>query len=563
MTDIPLGSSIEDGRVRFRVWAPNADQVSVALANGESNGEFPLERNEDGTWSGALDGGPGLEYVFTVTRGEETFDRIDPRARMVTNSVGRAVVLDPSFDWNGDAFATPPVDELVIYELHTGTFGGDLDGVASRLDHIAAGGFTAIELMPVGEFAGDVSWGYNPALPYAVESAYGGPEALKRLVRSAHERGIAVILDVVYNHFGPSDLDMWRFDGWYEADGGGVYFYNDHRSVTPWGHTRPDYGRPEVRDFIVDNARMWFGEYHIDGLRLDSTINMRTVGGAEGTEELPDGWLVMQQISEMRDGEFPGRLLIAEDLQGNEWLTKTVGEGGAGFDLQWSAGFVHPVRSLLEAADDQNRDMTALVTAIAGPDHRDGWGRVVYTESHDEVANGQTRVVSEIDGEDPDAWYARGRAMCGIVSALTARGVPMMFQGQEWLESDYFRDDAPVDWSGADNDDADTILRLVRLRSGRDSGAVGLRGSGFELAELDEGGKVVAYRRWREGGPGDEALVVMNLSVEHRAVKIQPSTGGRWAPAVSTDPDSRVSIGDDGWLAADLAGYSAVVALLE
>ena len=125
-----------------------------------------------------------------------------------------------------------------------------------------------IELMPVNEFAGDISWGYNPAYPYAVEEAYGGPDGLKEFIDASHGLGMGVVLDVVYNHLGPSDLDIWQFDGWQENDKGGIYFYNDYRSATPWGDTRPDYGRQEVRDYLTDNALMWVNEFHADGLQL-------------------------------------------------------------------------------------------------------------------------------------------------------------------------------------------------------------------------------------------------------------------------------------------------------
>jgi 1,4-alpha-glucan branching enzyme len=131
--------------------------------------------------------------------------------------------------------------------------------------------------MPVMEFAGDRSWGYNPAHIFAVESAYGGPDGLKTFVREAHKRGIAVLLDVVYNHFGPSDLDLWRFDGWSENDKGGIYFYNDGRASTP-GRDAARLRRPEVRSFIRENALMWLRDYHIDGsLRHDRY--MRSVDG--------------------------------------------------------------------------------------------------------------------------------------------------------------------------------------------------------------------------------------------------------------------------------------------
>ncbi|WP_322742694.1 alpha-amylase family protein [Synechocystis salina] len=162
-----------------------------------------------------------------------------------------------------------------------------------------------------------------------MEKAYGGPLAFKQFIKQAHGHGIAVILDVVYNHLGPSDLDLWQFDGWSEGDRGGIYFYNDDRSHTPWGETRPDYGREEVRQYIVDNILMWLGEYHIDGLRFDCTQFIRTVNGFEDCN-LPDGWSLLQRINLEINQRFPGKITIAEDLQNNKWVTKDIGAGGAG-----------------------------------------------------------------------------------------------------------------------------------------------------------------------------------------------------------------------------------------
>ncbi len=137
----------------------------------------------------------------------------------------------------------------------------------AKLPYLCDLGVNAVEIMPPMEFAGGYSWGYNPANLFAIEREYGGPSGFKAFVAAAHAQGIAVIFDVVYNHFGPSDLDLWQFDGWSENGKGGVYFYNDGRSWTPWGDTRPDYGRSEVRQFIRDNALLWLERYRVDGLR--------------------------------------------------------------------------------------------------------------------------------------------------------------------------------------------------------------------------------------------------------------------------------------------------------
>jgi 1,4-alpha-glucan branching enzyme len=208
-------------------------------------------------------------------------------ARKVTNSTGNGIIYDPkAFDWGGDNFQMATGNELVIYEMHIGTFNvkeegrpGTFDSAMEKLPYLQELGINAVEVMPVAEFSGDFSWGYNPAHPFAVESIYGGPDALKRFVKAAHEHGIAVIVDVVYNHLGPSDLGLWQFDGWSENEKGGIYFYNDHRSQTPWGETRPDYGRGEVRQYLRDNALMWFEEYHADGLRWDMIVYIKSIDG--------------------------------------------------------------------------------------------------------------------------------------------------------------------------------------------------------------------------------------------------------------------------------------------
>ncbi len=200
-------------------------------------------------------------------------------------------------------------------------------GSASRLHYLRELGVGAIQLMPPFEFAGDRSWGYNPAFPYAVESTYGGPDELKSLVRAAHEEGIAVVLDVVYNHLGPSDLDLWQFDGWSQDDKGGIYFYQDARSSTPWGETRPDYGRADVREFLRDNVLQWLDEFRVDGLRWDATayISSITGGGHAAADVIEDGWDLMAAITAEMAERYPDRLLIAEDLKGDPAVTAAGG----------------------------------------------------------------------------------------------------------------------------------------------------------------------------------------------------------------------------------------------
>jgi 1,4-alpha-glucan branching enzyme len=534
-----LGSMPHESGTAFRVWAPNADAVAVTGTFTDwSEQGHPLEAEDNGHWYADVEGAhPGAEYQFVIQHGDDRLMRIDPRARAVTNSSGNAIVYDrEAFDWQGDGFACPPHDELVIYETHIGSFvahqgdGGDLGGLAGKLGYLVALGINAVELMPVAEFAGDYSWGYNPSNPFSVESSYGGPDLLKAFVREAHQHGIAVIVDIVLNHFGPSDLALWQFDGWSEQGKGGIYFYNDERSATPWGDTRPDYGRAEVRDYLYDNALMWFDEYHMDGLRFDATLYIRTIDGL-GTGDLPEGWDVMREITGSVRESRPDKILIAEDLQGDAALT-TFGDGGAGFHSQWDAGFVHPVRRALTAVDDAERSMTELAEAIGADDNP--FARIIYTESHDEVANGKLRLTQEIDGNDPGGWAAQKRATLGLCIALTGHGIPMLFQGQEFLEDEWFRDDVPLDWDRAEKfrDIVRLARDLIRLRRNVDGVSAGLTGDHFALLHLDDEAKTVAWARAR----GDDvAVVVVNLSAEARDVTTELPAGGRWVVRFNSD----------------------------
>ncbi len=534
-----------DGRTAFRVWAPNADSVAVTGSFDEWAAQHDLEREESGYWYGEVEGaGHGDEYQYVITNGEQVLHRIDPRARAVTNSVGNAIIYDRhAFDWQGDSYTCPPHNELVIYETHIGSFAADGDGVGNlveligKLGYLHDLGINAIELMPVTEFAGDYSWGYNPSDPYAVESSYGGPDHLKAFVREAHRHGIAVIVDVVLNHFGPSDLTLWRFDGASHNDKGGIYFYQDERSTTPWGDTRPDYGRVEVAQYCHDNALMWVEEFHMDGLRFDATLYIRTIDGVGS--DIPEGWALMRSITDSVRGSYGDKILIAEDLQGDPALTSP---DGAGFHAQWEPGFVHPVRELLAAPDDAGRSMSTLAGAIAG--QGDPFARVIYTESHDEVANGKVRVTQEINPDDPTGWAAQKRATLGTALVLTSAGIPMLFQGQEFLEDEYFRDNVPLDWDRAMalRDIVRMVRDLVMLRRNGTGTTAGLLGSHSALLHLGEESKTIAWLRSTGVEPGGDAdsggasvAVVVNASANPQDIAIGLPHPGHWAVRFNSD----------------------------
>lgn len=543
-----MGAIPYDGGVAFRVWAPHAEAVFVTGSfNDWSPDAHPMVRAEGGYWYADIPAiSIGTEYRYRLVNGDQQLLRIDPYARQVTNSVGNAVVHDPHFDWAGDDFHLAAINELVIYEMHLGTFHDAEDGKSdkfaetiAKFDYLKRLGVNVIELMPLAEFGGFTSWGYNPSCVFAVESDYGGPLGFKRFVKAAHQAGFGVILDVVYNHFGPSDLDLWQFDGWSENGQGGIYFYNDWRAATPWGMTRPDYGRPEVRQFIRDNALMWLDEYHVDGLRCDMSLFIRTVRGDDDPgAQLADGWNLMGSISREVNERFPGRVLIAEDLRNDDRITRPVDQGGMGFTAQWGACFVHSVRAAVITPSDEQRSLDGIRGAIEGHHNGDPFQRVIYSESHDEVANGKSRVASEIDPQNPDSWAAQKRSTLAAALVLTSPGIPMLFQGQEFLEDGWFEDTVPLDWDKSDKFSG--LVRmyrdLIRLRLNRAGVTRGLTGSGLNTFHQNQADNLIAFHRWHQGGPGDDVVVVVNLAHQAREhYELGFPASGSWRLRLNSD----------------------------
>ncbi len=521
-----MGSIAHEKGVFFRVWAPNAKSVSVVGDFNEwKDGTNVLEHEENGYWGGNVPTAKvGNEYKYALDTPSGKLQRNDPYGKLMTNSIGNSIVYNSNaFDWGDDNFQMPNWNSLIIYELHTGTFNvkeegkpGDFHGVIEKLDYLKELGINSIEVMPPFEFPGDFSWGYNPAYPFAIESAYGGADAFKALVKAAHERGIAVILDVVYNHFGPTDMDIWQFDGWNENDMGGIYFYNDWRATTPWGDSRPDYGRPEVRQYIRDNAMMWIEEFRVDGLRMDMIPYIRNVNSDENPNTtLQEGISLLRGINAEIAEKYPWKLTIAEDLHGLDSITDHIGkDGGLGFGSQWDADFVHPVRAALIAQDDADRAIENVCMAVLNKYSNDAFKRVIYTESHDEVANGKARVAEEIAEKSVNNWYSKKRASLGVALTLTTAGIPMLFQGQELLEDKWFSDTDPIDWKRLKKFNGFNKLHrdLIQLRRNFNDNTEGLTGQNTEIIRVDDERKILAFHRSNMGGKGDSTVVVLNLS---------------------------------------------------
>jgi maltooligosyltrehalose trehalohydrolase len=342
--EMPFGASLAAGEARFRLWAPGAKAVDLCLGSNAGEEILPMARAEDGWFALAKSGvraGARYRYrVHTELRGDLRVP--DPASRFNPDDVhGASELIDPdAYEWRDGAWRGRPWEEAVIYELHVGAFSprGDYAGVEEHLDDLAQLGVTAIELMPIADFPGGRGWGYDGVLPYAPEAAYGRPEALKRLIDAAHAKRLMVLLDVVYNHFGP--------EGNYLHAYAPQFFTERHR--TPWG-AAIDFEGPAsrtVRDFFVHNALYWLEEFHLDGLRLDAVHAIDDDSRPDIVEEIADA---------VRAGPGRGRevhLVLENDLNRACYLER----GGSGrprrHTAQWNDDVHHCFHVLLTGEAD-------------------------------------------------------------------------------------------------------------------------------------------------------------------------------------------------------------------
>ncbi len=506
-----LGARPHESGTTFRVWAPHASEMAVAGEFNDWHAAPMVREPEGGTWSVDIpEARAGQRYKYLING---AVWKRDPRARQVAEADRDGIIYDPNaFDWGAAPIPMPARNDLVLYQLHVGTFAGKnppatLDDAIAHLDHVRDLGVNAIALMPVNEFPGKLSWGYNPSDLFAIEADYGGPDALKRFVRAAHERGLAVFMDVIHNHYGQVELEpgqeelpLWRFDGWSTNEYGGIYFYNDVRARTPWGATRPDYGRPEVRAFIRDQIFMFADEYRIGGFRWDSVFNIiicEQGTNLEGARMLAD---INQELAETH----PHVVRTAEDHAFDHDMH---------FDNLWDVSHRWALYRQLVAAEDGERDMNEAAGTVAGGP---GLNRILFTEAHDYIARShdRSRVPAMIQPSDPDSLYARKLALLGAGMILTTPGIPQIFQGQEMNEIQAFHDDIPLRWERTNT--CAGIVRayadLIHLRRNLRGTTQGLKGAGVKVQLADNTNKVVAFTRWDAGEDIDPVVVVANFS---------------------------------------------------
>ncbi len=427
------------GESEVMVWAPFAKEVSLVMTN--TNERIALIGRERGYFSCITPKlKPGDRYMFEIDQDKKY---PDPASLYQPEGVSgpSEVVNIHHHHWNDGSWKNIPLKDYIFYELHTGTFSasGTFEGIEQRLDHLRELGITAIEIMPVAEFSGIRNWGYDGVLPYAVHHAYGGPAGLQRLIDKSHEYGIAVVLDVVYNHMGPEGNILGQF---------GPYFTDKYK--TPWGSAVnfDDGGSDEVRKFFIENVLMWFRDFHIDALRVDAVHAIRDFGA---THILQD---IRAHVDELTKETGRVHYLIAEcDLNDPKYI-RGLDETGYGMDAQWIDEFHHALRVasgnerrgyyedfnglfhlgksfkdafVYDGSYSHHRQRTFGAKANGIP----GEKFIVFSQNHDQVGN-------RMLGERSSALVGFEMQKLMAATVMFSPFLPMLFMGEEYGETNPF-----------------------------------------------------------------------------------------------------------------------------
>lgn len=449
LSHAPVGATPVVGGTVFKVWSPAA---ASALVRGTFNNwgtTNPLTRVGDHFIGFVPNALPGQRYKYFFNN---SVWKSDPRsdALVPTDGYNSVITSHDAYAWRVPAFTPRPMQELVIYQLHVGTFAGRNDpagatpnpsryiDVAARAGHLAELGVNAVMLNPIHEFPGDLSGGYNSLTPWTIESKLGTPDQFKQMVDALHERGIAVLLDVVWNHVSSSDNFLWNFDG--------TQIYFDSPAIdTPWG-AQADFNRPAVFDYYAQSAEHMLSEYRLDGFRVDATMYLTDSGL---TPQWSPGQAFIRSVNNLRNSRHSHAHTIAEIYIDNRWVTDPT-TTGLGFTAQYQNEFKEAVRSAVFTAATASPNLQRVANVLDGQGFGVSGSSVFnYFELHDDCwpLNGTQRAVARIDTTDPsDDTFARSRTMIGQALTLLSRGVPGIVQGTEWLEDDGWEANK-IDWS--------------------------------------------------------------------------------------------------------------------
>jgi maltooligosyltrehalose trehalohydrolase len=498
----------------FTVWAPKAKKVSVKIDDTAHAMTGPEDR---GWWRVRVEeAAPGTDYAFLIDDDPAPYP--DPRSQWQPEGVhGPSRVYDhAAFSWRDHGFQPTPLGSAIIYELHVGTFTseGTLNAAIAHLDYLAELGITHIELMPVAEIPGKHGWGYDGVALFAVSHTYGGPDALKRFVDAAHSRGLAVLLDVVYNHFGPVGNYSGKF---------GPYITTKH--TTPWGDAVnfEGPGSDQVRRFFADNALMWMREYHIDGLRLDAVTEFVDRSAVHFLEQLSS------ETETLAAAVGRPLVLIAESDLNDPRIVTPREARGYGIDAQWSDDFHHALFTVLH--DDEREGyyidfgaMEQLAKSLTHAYVYDGGYSVYRNRNHGRPVQGLSahRFLGYIQNHDQVGNRAIGdrvaqtagidRAKVAAALVFTAPFVPMIFQGEEFAASSPFQ-------YFADHEDPKMAKAVSEGRRGE------FAAFGWDPAKIPDPEDPKTFVRsklnWNETGEGDHAEM---LDWYRRLIHLRRST---------------------------------------
>ena len=581
-----MGANLIDGGATFRVWAPRARQVYILgdFNRGVRDDSSLLVRNADGRWTGFVPGAKdGDKYKFYVVGTGSEGPKRDPYARELTHvwpnpdCILRSAAAFPWQDWS---WRTPDFRDLIVYQFHVGTwYGPNREGrvakfldVLDRLEYLADLGVNAIEPLPIVEYSTPRSLGYNgsdlfsPEMDYQVgdgeldryldlanrllaqkgksplarETLGIGINQLKALIDICHHYGIAVILDVVYNHA----------SGDVKGQDESVYFFdraagtnpNDSLYFTNQDHTGPIFAfwSEDVRQFLIDNARFFADEYHVDGFRYDqvTVIDKQNAGS---------GWLFCQHLNANMNGQDPSAINIAEYWGPEPAVVRPQSEGGAGFHANWHDGLRTAIRGVIaQASGGQNAavDWQPVVNQLRAPGFGDAWRAVQYVESHDEVYRDRApRIPSlAVGGSNTRTWHARSRSRVATGLILAAPGIPMLFMGQEFYEDKRWDDDVPnhrgalIYWDGLSNDK--TMIdfhRFTRELAWLRRKHPALRGERVRTLSMENSARVLVFQRWVEGA-GRDVIAVASLNESTLfGYPIPMPAPGRWLEVFNSD----------------------------
>ncbi|AFZ19461.1 malto-oligosyltrehalose trehalohydrolase [Allocoleopsis franciscana] len=571
-----------DGRCEFTVWAPAHEEVAVQIVSPVQR-LLPMQKDEWGYFKVLAENiEPGTLYCYKL--GAEA-DRPDPASHSQPKDVhGPSSVVDHTqMNWNDADWSGIPLEEMIIYELHVGTFTpeGTFEAIIPRLRELHEFGVNAIELMPIGQFPGNRNWGYDGVFPFAPQHSYGGSEGLKKLVDAAHQQGISIILDVIYNHFGP--------EGNYFSDYA-PYFTNHYQ--TAWGNAlnfdgEYSYG---VRNYFIENALYWFNNYHIDALRLDASDHLYDIGVKHFLQELAEN---VDALSKKQGQKF---YLTAENDLSDTKIIRPIESGGYGIDAQWNDAFHHCLHSLLTGEESGYYEDYGTCEQMAkafkqgfvysgqyspfrkkfhGSDSSaiPGHQFVVFTQNHDQVGNralGErlTHLVS----------FKGLKLAAGVL--MLAPNIPLIFMGEEYAE------DAPFLYFVSHTDQK--LVEVVREGRKKDFAAFHIEGEfidpfsteTFQQCQLNwdkrQEGKHKVMREFyqhliqlrrtlpalkqldkenleasaveedkllflRRGSSGDQIFCIMNFN--KNKVTCKPSPGGIWRKILDSSDEQWMGSG--------------------